>query len=74
MKKIFWLFIVGFLLCGCSTEKSDEKPIATGDIYGVITVKSTAQPMRATGIDLYYNNALLLKTVTYDDGHTNLTT
>lgn len=40
-----------------------------GNIYGVVSIKSTAEPMRATGVELYYNNALLLKTVTYDDGH-----
>ena len=73
MKKILWLFIIGFVLCSCSTEKSDEKPIATGNIYGVITIKSTAELMRATGVDLYQNNTLLLKTVTYDDGHYEFT-
>ena len=73
MKKILCLLIVGLVLGGCSTEKSDEQPIATGGIYGVITIKSTAELMRATGIDLYYNNTLLLKTLTYDDGHYEFT-
>ncbi|MDE6865211.1 MAG: hypothetical protein K2I97_03165, partial [Alistipes sp.] len=68
MKIIIWAISLVLCFCCCSTEKSDEQPIATGGIYGVITIKSTAELMRATGVDLYQNNTLLLKTVTYDDG------
>lgn len=41
-----------------------------GSIYGVVTVSDTAEPMRATGVELYKDKSgvLLLKTVTYDDG------
>lgn len=67
MKKIIFalLLIIGLVSC---TE--DEKT-ATGEIYGVVTVKETAEPMRATGVELYQGDTsmLLLKTVTYDDGH-----
>ena len=62
-------------LISCSGEDIPE----TGNIYGIVT--SNAEPMRATEIQLYYHNgnnssnlgynigALLLSTVTYDDGH-----
>lgn len=67
---------------GCCSCAKDEA-VTTGSIYGVVTVKETAEPMRATGVELYqlshyddYGNyyyssegSLLLKTVTYDDGH-----
>ena len=69
MKNILSVILFAICFCCCSTDKSDEKPVDTGNIYGVITIKSTAELMRATGVELYYNNALLLKTVTYDDGH-----
>lgn len=57
------LGIVSFISCikGEST--------ATGNIYGIVTVKETAEPMRATGVELYHYGSLLLRTVTYDDGH-----
>ncbi|MCM1295908.1 MAG: carboxypeptidase-like regulatory domain-containing protein [Muribaculaceae bacterium] len=69
MKNILLAILITFCFCGCSEEEPIESSVATGDIYGVVTVKSTAEPMRATGVELYYDNALLLKTVTYDDGH-----
>ena len=57
-------------LFACSNE------IDTGNIYGVVTQKSNAEPMRATGVELYdydsWNHiigALLYRTTTYDDGH-----
>lgn len=68
MKNFLAIFLVALVFCGCSTDMSDD----TGNIYGVVTVKSTAEPMRATGVELWtseYNSSLLLKTVTYDDGH-----
>ncbi|MDE5906597.1 MAG: carboxypeptidase-like regulatory domain-containing protein, partial [Alistipes sp.] len=66
MKSFLSTLLIGLCLWSC-TDKDES--VATGNIYGVVTVKSTAEPMRATGVELYYNNALLLKTVTYDDGH-----
>lgn len=64
MKKWMFLCLASFcLLTACEEETT------TGDIYGVVTIKETAEPMRATGVELYLHNSLLLKTVTYDDGH-----
>ena len=40
-----------------------------GGIYGVVTDFLTAEPMRAAGVSLHKDGNLLLKTVTYDDGH-----
>lgn len=39
----------------------------TGSIYGIVTV--TGDPLKGIGVSLFADNALLLKTVTYDDGH-----
>lgn len=71
MNKYLLLLVVFFICCiSCS---SDEDAQTTGSIYGVITIKETAEPMRATGVELhkgyYAGGELLLKTVTYDDGH-----
>lgn len=65
MKKFFLMILVVFGFCSCANDESET----TGSIYGVITVKETAEPMRATGVELYHYGSLLLKTVTYDDGH-----
>ena len=77
MKKYFFLlFLVTLLfLAGCAgplNNGAEQK----GNIYGVITEKASAEPMRAAGVSLYtywsdYNKrgTLILKTVTYDDGH-----
>ena len=39
----------------------------TGSIYGIVTV--TGEPLKGIGVSLFVDDALLLKTVTYDDGH-----
>lgn len=62
---LFLMMVVIIGLVSCTTDES----VTTGGIYGVVTVKETAEPMRATGVELYYDGSLLLKTVTYDDGH-----
>lgn len=76
MKSIFLhiLSVFALFFYACSSEEDDgdgmiREPSVPGNIYGVITDKSTAEPMRATGVELYYYDALLQKTVTYDDGH-----
>lgn len=69
MKNFLSVILVAFCICSCSADMPDGQSVATGNVYGVVTVKSTAEPMRGTGVELYYDNALLLKTVTYDDGH-----
>lgn len=71
MNKYLLLLVVFFISCiSCS---SDEDSQTTGSIYGVITIKETAEPMRATGVELHKSEfdggGLLLKSVTYDDGH-----
>lgn len=69
MKKLGLLLmsIIAMGFMSCTSDESIES--STGSIYGVVTVKETAEPMRATGVELYYDGSLLLKTVTYDDGH-----
>lgn len=69
MKKFFLtiLIVLGFGSCAKDVSWSANEKL--GSIYGVVTVKETAEPMRATGVELYYGSLLLLKTVTYDDGH-----
>lgn len=57
--------IILFLVLCSSCSGIEEK----GNIYGVVTAFETAEPMRAAGVSLYYNQTLLLRTVTYDDGH-----
>jgi hypothetical protein len=74
MKKIIYYIIVVTLLCSCTKKEETEE---TG-IYGVVTDKTSAEPMRSTGVELHVqtNNSsfypqysLLTRTVTYDDGH-----
>lgn len=77
-------FVLSVFLClsnilwySCNKEiENEDKQSETGNIYGVVTVKSTAEPMRGTGVELLMNEylmsekwVLLEKTVTYDDGH-----
>lgn len=54
---------------GCSND-SDEVS-QPGSIYGLVTDAKTAEPIRSAGVELYKydTEALLLKTVTFDDGH-----
>jgi len=76
MRKILSVILIAFCLYNCSSD--DEQEEQFGNIYGVITEKSSAEPMKATGVELYsirslgFNKkeeTLLMKTVTYDDGH-----
>lgn len=69
MKNILSVILTAFCICGCSTENSDEQSVATGNIYGVVTDERTAEPMKNIYLNLYYNNALVLRTITYPDGH-----
>jgi len=70
MKNILSVILIAFCFWSCGDKGESGN---TGSIYGVVTVASTAEPMRATGVELYYHEALLLKTVTYDDGHYEFT-
>lgn len=56
------LLLVCCAMLGCTPEV--EK---LGTIYGIVTV--TGEPLKGIGVSLFADNALLLKTVTYDDGH-----
>lgn len=62
------------ILLGACTNTEDAKD-ELGSIYGIVTEMGTAEPMKAVGIELYKKDAssskdaLLLKTVTFDDGH-----
>lgn len=56
---------VSINLVSCGDDEVDE----LGSIYGIVTELGTAEPMKAVGVELYKGNSLLLKTVTFDDGH-----
>ena len=67
MKKIFYFMLSVALLNSCYYGDEDKR---LGRIYGIVTEKgTTAEPMRGTGVELYHDNSLLLRTTTYDDGH-----
>ena len=76
MKKLILTIMILPCLFACSNENEIDTP-DTGSIYGVVTLKSNAEPMRATGVELYdydssskdHIGALFLRTTTYDDGH-----
>lgn len=61
------------LVLMCSCDENEEERM--GSIYGVVTDKTTIEPMRGTGVELHasanegYGYSLLTRTVTYDDGH-----
>lgn len=58
---------VSFNLTACGDDVAEEDKV--GSIYGIVTELGTAEPMKAVGVELYKGGALLLKTVTFDDGH-----
>ena len=76
MKKLLiWvMMLTGIIYISCTkSEEGDEDKL--GSIYGIVTELGTAEPMKAVGVELYKKDAstskdaLLLKTVTFDDGH-----
>lgn len=70
MKKLtIWTIVLTSIICAscAKSEEGDEDKL--GSIYGIVTELGTAEPMRAMGVELYKNDKLLLKTVTFDDGH-----
>lgn len=62
--KLSALLLVCCVMLGCTPEEETEK---LGTIYGIVTV--TGEPLKGIGVSLFVDDALLLKTVTYDDGH-----
>ena len=61
---LFACLMIAAATIGCSKIIDNEKP---GTIYGIVTV--TGEPLKGIGVSLFVDDALLLKTVTYDDGH-----
>ena len=61
------LMVLGY---GCKPEPKET----FGSIYGMVSVATTSEPMRGTGVELYFLNeqgtagALLLRTTTANDG------
>lgn len=72
MKKIVILamMLIGIVLGSCTSE-DDAKSVEgqMGSIYGIVTELGTSEPMKSIGVELYKSEKLLLKTVTFDDGH-----
>lgn len=70
MKKLLiWAMVLSSIMyvsCAKSEEGNEDKQ---GSIYGIVTKLGNAEPMKAVGVELYKRGALLLKTVTFDDGH-----
>lgn len=83
MKKLTYLLLTAMsvvLLYSCTSNETDLR----GEIYGMVSESGTAEPMRGISVELYTSpsdnfmydqpgGALLLKTVTYDDGHYEFT-
>ncbi len=73
MKKIINLILIsaiGFLTYSCDIPEPDPEPeVSYGGIYGLVTDSETAEPIRATEVQLFYDNKLLTSCVTYNDGH-----
>ena len=70
MKKLLiWvMMLTGIIYFSCTkSEEGDEDKL--GSIYGIVTELGTAEPMKAVGVELYQYSSLLLKTITFDDGH-----
>ena len=78
-KTLFYVLFLASCLISCTKIDDNE---TTGNIYGIATIKESAEPLRATGVALYIleydddrghhfstSGWLLLQTVTYDDGH-----
>ena len=69
MKKLFlFAMVLSSIILGACTSDEDTKN-EPGSIYGIVTELGTAEPMKAVGVELYKAGDLLLKTVTFDDGH-----
>lgn len=71
-------FIVIPLCCTFWSCEDEFNTSDVGNIYGVVTIKNTGEPMRAVGVELYryitggngyLTPHLLTETVTFDDGH-----
>ena len=72
MKKTLYFFFGLLLVCGIYQACTPDVELP-GSIYGVVVESSHTEPLAGLGVELYcvYNDhkSLLLKTVTYSDGH-----
>lgn len=68
------LFVVIFSSCSSGTSNGLKQK---GSIYGIVVESSNTEPLAGLGVELYRvgydHNSLLLKTVTFDDGHFEFT-
>lgn len=68
------LFVVIFSSCSLGTSNGLKQK---GSIYGIVVESSSTEPLAGFGVELYRvgydHNSLLLKTVTFDDGHFEFT-
>ena len=68
------LFVVIFSSCSLGTSNGLKQK---GSIYGIVVESSSTEPLAGLGVELYRvgydHNSLLLKTVTFDDGHFEFT-
>ena len=62
------MVLTSIMLVSCAKSKEGDEDVL-GSIYGIVAELGTAEPMRAMGVELYKSDKLLLKTVTFDDGH-----
>lgn len=82
-KKVLLVFLSGIILAACTDIETESNKM--GSIYGVATAEESAEVLRGIGIELhegpylppnhydvprnYRTKGIILKTVTYDDGH-----
>ncbi len=68
MKRLLFFVIVlaGLILGSCTETDNDGEKY--GIIHGIVTVIDSAELMNKMGVELYKNDRILLKTVTFDNG------
>ena len=70
----FLLIVVGI---SYSCSGTSEEVSAKGSIYGIVVESNSTEPLAGLGVELYRvgydHNSLLLKTVTFADGHFEFT-
>ena len=64
------MVLSSIILGACTSDKDDTNSGGEpGSVYGIVTELGTSEPMKSVGVELYKGGNLLLKTVTFDDGH-----
>jgi len=70
MKKLLiWAMVLTSIICVSCTKSEEGAEDKLGSIYGIVTELGTTEPMKTVGVELYKAGNLLMKTVTFDDGH-----